>query len=71
MTLLVRVPVGWESRINIHKAYLAQELIPNLWVVLVAAVKITSDKYRVFIKPGDGLKHSVNKSLLTVGRQID
>ena len=60
MTLLVSVPVGWEGRVDIHKACLAQEIIPNLWVVLVAAVKVTSYKDRVFIKREDGLKNSVN-----------
>ena len=64
MTLLVSVPVGGEGRVNIHKTCLAQEIIPNLWVVLVAAVKVTSYEDRVFIEREDGLKNSVNNWLL-------
>ena len=71
MTVLVSVSVGREGRVDVHKTCLAHEIIPNLWVMLVAAVKVTSYEDRVFIERKDGLKNSANKSLLAVGRQLD
>ena len=71
MTLLVSIPVGQEGRFDIHKACLAQKIIPNLRVMLITAVKVASYEDRVFFERENGLKNFADKSLLAVGRQID